>query len=55
MDAKLIYEGNPRLMVGNIRPGEQAGTFLVDILTVDNSLVETRTISAATGRQIRGN
>ena len=54
MTTKLIYAGNNRLQVGNIRQGDN-NTYLVDILTVDNSLVETRTVSAATGKTMTKN
>lgn len=50
MSAKLIYRNNPRLQLGNIQ-ADANGNFNVDIMTVDNSLVETITISAANGRR----
>lgn len=46
--SRLIYRGNDRLKVGEIKQGEK-NTYQVEIVTLDNSLVEILTISGATG------
>ncbi|MAC47777.1 MAG: hypothetical protein CMI12_13125 [Oceanospirillum sp.] len=46
--SRLIYRGNDRLKVGEIKKGEK-NTYQVEIVTLDNSLVEILTISGATG------
>lgn len=48
-EARLIMLGNPRLKVGAVK-AQEAGTYLVDIVTVDNALVEQRTFGKNNGR-----
>lgn len=48
VSSRLIYRGNDRLKVGEIKKGEK-NTYQVEIVTLDNSLVEILTISGATG------
>lgn len=51
MSARLIMRGNDRLKVGKVVEGRQ-GTYDVDIVTVDDSLVRTMTISRQSGRPV---
>lgn len=52
VSARLIKQGNDRLKVGQVKEGED-DTWLVDIVTVDDSLVRTVTLSSKTGRPVR--
>lgn len=51
MQAKLIKRGNERLKVGTVTEGEN-NTLVVEILTIDDSLVEKVSINKTTGRRI---
>ncbi|MDX2141969.1 MAG: hypothetical protein SFV19_01325 [Rhodospirillaceae bacterium] len=51
-EATLIMGGNPRLKVGAVKE-KDADTYVVDIVTVDNSLVTRREIDKHTGRPSR--
>jgi len=52
VSARLIQRGNDRLKVGQVKEGDD-GTWLVDVVTVDNSLVRTVTLSSKTGHPVR--
>ena len=52
VSARLIQRGNDRLKVGKVKQGEN-DTWLVDIVTVDNSLVRTVPLSSKTGHPVR--
>lgn len=52
VSARLIQRGNDRLKVGQVKQGED-DTWLVDIVTVDDSLVRTVTLSSKTGHPVR--
>jgi hypothetical protein len=51
-DAALVYIGNPRLKVGQVKE-KDADTISIDIVTLDNALVTRRDIDRHTGRQRR--
>lgn len=52
VSAKLIMRGNDRLQVGQVTQKDE-NTYLVDIVTVDNSLVRQIEIDRNTGRPAR--
>lgn len=52
VSARLIQRGNDRLKVGQVKEGDD-DTWLVDIVTVDDSLVRTVTLSSKTGHPVR--
>ena len=52
VSARLIQRGNDRLKVGTVKQGED-DTWIIDIVTVDDSLVRTVTISSKTGYPVR--
>jgi hypothetical protein len=52
--SRLIYKGNDRLKVGEIKAGEK-DTFTVEVTTLEDSLVEVITIGGATGFPVASN
>lgn len=52
VSARLIQRGNDRLKVGDVKQGDN-DTWLVDIVTVDDSLVRTVPLSSKSGHPVR--